>query len=616
VCAYCSSTLYREGEVLTAGEKSIVGEPRSNLAVGARGRVGGLELEILGRVRFDHGAGAWDEWYAVDSGGRDHWIVEDERSYALERPGGHVDLALGDAAVPAIGAVVRHMGTDFQVDEVGVATCVGGEGSLPRHIEPGETYRFVDLTAVGGDAILAIELCDPPQAYVGRAVPASEVDFPPREAPVAGHPDAGDVVQAKSVQCASCGSTVPVAPQGKPVLTAACATCGAVLHLDEAEARVVGSNESKVGFPFAVGDRAKLRGGDYEVLGRMLYVEMDGSATREYLLWSEGDGYLWLEEYERSYHAYRPTAKGPRMSELRTAAAGARVDCGEGTFRFFESGLVKLTYVDGALPWLATTGDTNDYYTLIDPPAVYSVEVSEGRELERFVGEWIPAKEVFEAFGESARYKEPIGIAAGRPNPVGPTGTWAMRAFFVFALLNLFLACGTIGSGTPLMQADLTAAELQPVSTSAARVQGEWTSETFRVPADARVLGMHYGTNLSNDWAAVTATLLAPDDTPIGGLDSEIEYYSGRDSEGSWSEGSRDASSYAKAPPPGEYRVRLTIDAGRSVRAKVRVTVGDRLTRWPLLAGIGMFTLGFVILLRRQVFEQHRRGESVMDEQD
>lgn len=612
VCAYCSSTLYREDEVLRAGEKSIVGEPRSNLVVGARGRVGRLELEIVGRVRFDHGSGAWDEWYAIDSGGRDHWIVEDERSYALERPAGIPDLQLGDAAVPALGAIVRHMGTEFQVDEVGEATCVGGEGSLPRHIAPGETYRFVDLTAVGDDAILAIELCDPPQAYLGRAVPASEVDFPPREAPVAGHPSAGEVVQAKSVQCASCGATVPVATQEKPVLTAGCATCGAVLHLDEAEVRVVGTPDTKVGFPFAVGDRARLLDGHYEVMGRLHYVEMDGSRTREYLLWSEEDGYLWLEEYDRHYHVYRPTQKGPRLATLRMAGPGSKVDCGEGTYRFFESGIMRLTYVDGALPWLAELGDTQDYYTLIDPPRVYSVEITENREMERFTGTWIPPKEVFEAFGKSTRYDAPDGVGAGQPNPVGPTGTWSMRMFFAFAALNFFLACGTFGSGTPVLQANLVAEELQG-QVAGARIVGEWVSEPFRVPANARVLGMHYDTNVSNDWASVAAELLV-DDVAVGALESDIEYYSGRDSEGSWSEGSRSGSAYAVAPPPGEYRVRVSMDANRRTRVSVKVTVGDTLTRWPMLAGIGMGLLGFFILLRRQIFEQRRRGEDLMDD--
>ena len=50
MCEYCSSTLYREAEVLRAGKQSIVGEPRGNLAVGAQGRIGGLQLEIVGRV--------------------------------------------------------------------------------------------------------------------------------------------------------------------------------------------------------------------------------------------------------------------------------------------------------------------------------------------------------------------------------------------------------------------------------------------------------------------------------------------------------------------------------------------------------------------------------------
>lgn len=612
VCEYCTSTLYREGDVLAAGKKSIVGEPRSNLAVGARGQIGGLDLEIVGRVRFDHGQGSWDEWYAVDSGGRDHWVVEDERSYALERPGGNVDLVLGEDGTPALGDVVRHMGTDFQVDEIGTAICLGGEGMLPRHIQPGETYRFVDLTEVGGDRILAIELTDPPEAYVGRAVPPADVDFPPREAPVAGHPDAGPIVQASSIGCGSCGSAVQLSAQGESAQTTTCTSCGAVLHLDGAQAKVVGRNESEVGFPFAVGDRATFDDAQYEVMGRMLYVEMDGSTTREYLLWSEAAGYLWLEEYERHYTQYRPTQVGPKLSDVRSAGPNQKVDCGEHTYRFFESGITQLRYVDGALPWLAQQGDTQDYYTLIAPPRVYSVEISEGREMERFAGTWIHARDVFEAFGKGDRYQVPIGVGAGQPNPVGATGRWTMRLLLLFGALNMFIACGTLGAGTALMQSDVGAADLKG-EVSGARVQGTWVSEPFQVPTGSKVLGMHYDTNVSNDWAAVTASLLAGDNTPVGALDSEIEYYSGRDHEGSWSEGSRQASSFALAPPPGEYRVMLSVDARRDVHVRVRVTVGDKLTRWPLLLGIALLVLGFIIFFRRAAFEQARHGIELDD---
>jgi hypothetical protein len=609
VCEFCSSTLYREGEVLTAGKKSIVGEPRSNLAVGARGRVGGLELEILGRVRFDHGTGQWDEWYAVDTGGRDHWIVEDERSYALERPGGEVDLVLDADGAPVLGAIVRHMGKDFQVDELGSATCVGGEGVLPRHIEPGETYRFVDLTAVNDDAILAIELGEPgepPQVYVGRAVPASEVLFPPRQAPMAGDPDAGPRVEAKSVQCGQCGSGFDLSAQGDPALTATCTSCGAILQLDEGAARVVGSNNQDVVFPFAVGDRAELLDGDYEVVGRMLYAESDGSRTREYLLWSASAGYLWLEEYDGHYKAVRPTQKGPALSTLRGAMERQKVDCGGHTYQLYEWGLSNLVYVDGALPWLANTGDGQEYFDLVDPPLCYSVEITAGKEMERFEGTWIDSREVYAAFGKESRWQSPFGVGSAQPNPVGPTSRLASKLFFAFGLLNLFMACGTMGGGDVLSSASLGPGDFAPGPDGGG---GSWTSEPFRIPADANIMGLHVGTNLSNNWASVSAAILpVGSDEPIGVLTKDLEYYSGHDSEGSWSEGSRKGSRFAVAPPAGEYRIEVEVEASASVRLTVQVTARDRLTRWPLLVGIMMCLPGFLIFLRRMSFENRRWG--------
>ena len=54
VCAYCQTTLYREDAALRAGERSIVAEPRSEIRVGADGKLLGERVHVVGRLQFTH----------------------------------------------------------------------------------------------------------------------------------------------------------------------------------------------------------------------------------------------------------------------------------------------------------------------------------------------------------------------------------------------------------------------------------------------------------------------------------------------------------------------------------------------------------------------------------
>ena len=112
-CDYCDTTLYREDDVLRAGEKSIVGEPPGKVFVGAEGRVAGERVTIVGRVQLRHARGTWEEWYGETATGKAIWLVEDGREYTLEH---EVDDARGLHAGLKLGDVVQVDGVRYQVD--------------------------------------------------------------------------------------------------------------------------------------------------------------------------------------------------------------------------------------------------------------------------------------------------------------------------------------------------------------------------------------------------------------------------------------------------------------------------------------------------------------------
>ncbi len=594
VCDSCDTTLYREDGLLRAGERAIVGEPMSNLRVGSTGRVGDRQVTLLGRIRFQGRASTWDEWFGTDNQGREVWLTEDEKNYTLERA---IPQPLPDASPDlAIGAELSLTGRRYQVDERGEARCVGGEGQLPRTIQPGETYRFIDATEVNGSTQLSVEFSpDSPEglAFVGRDIPADQVIY--IEQP--GAELRAPLENAATLRCPNCGGSVPLPRQGEPARTVGCPFCDSILHLEGNEARVAAKNAEKPPFPFNIGDRAELLGQTWEIIGRLLYRE-GRYQTREYLLWSEKVGYRWLEESDRHYTLFRPTASGPALAEVRRLSPKSRIDIGGTRFLFFERGSTKLDYVDGALPWQATVGDLNHYYDFIAPPRLYSMEVTPDQELERFIGEYIPPKTVYEAFGRPGRYLRPAEAGAAQPNPVGALSWMTALVGGIFCLLNLCLALLTLGDGDPL------------VDISASGFSEELESEPFVIPEGTAVLGIHISTGADNSWVYATTELIEADsELSVGAVGSEVSYYHGTEGGESWTEGSRSSHRYVKAPPAGEYQLLAELEGDRTVPVSIRLTANDRLTRYPLILALLMALIPGAVLMSWVRFEKDRWDE-------
>ncbi|MEO0606265.1 MAG: DUF4178 domain-containing protein, partial [Myxococcota bacterium] len=233
VCDRCDSTLYDRDGVLAQGERSVVAEPRSDIVVGANGRLANLSVEVIGRIQLAYSGGRWDEWYVRDHEGRDLWLVEDERRYTLEW---RIDPPAGVTPTLQIGDRVELDDAIYEVRETGPGRVEGGEGQLPRDFRPGEDIRYVDLAEIDGHRQLLVEFGDDgAEAFAGRDLRPEQVVFPPR-------PDRGTTgaePEASVLTCSNCGSSLVLPKQGERAVQATCANCNSVLALDEAGHAVV-----------------------------------------------------------------------------------------------------------------------------------------------------------------------------------------------------------------------------------------------------------------------------------------------------------------------------------------------------------------------------------------
>jgi hypothetical protein len=587
VCDSCRTVLYREEDILRQGAESVVGTPRSSVRTGARGQLGDRRIEVLGRLRFDHGRGFWDEWFILDEHGGVGWLVEDERSFTLEaRAPDSPAIGVDDA----VGTLVDYDGSQWEIRETGVARLDGIEGQVDRALIPDGMYRYADLAEVRGKRRLLVEFDDDgtPEAYLGVAIPTSAVTF------AGGSGTSTSAVTAAAVRCASCGAPFDLPATPDAAETAACPFCDALLDLTAAESIVVGRRREGVpGFGLELGDSAELLGTRWEVCGRVEYQE-GPYTSHEYLLFHEEEGYLWLESDDGHWLYSRRAASGPPLEELSFLAPGDSADCGTADFRLASSGSGSVGYVDGAFPWRVRLEEKHQYWMLVRPPRTFTVErsgVEGAKEIEHFEGGWLPASDLLEAFGKAPF--DPYEPHPAMPNPYRAwLGTAGVALFF--ACINLFLVLASWNSGRDLANFDVL-------------TQSEGVSPIFHVEEGDTTLVVRFEAPVDNSWVYLDAELVdADNEDPQAVFGEEVGYYHGYEGGERWTEGSQETTRVFQPIEAGAYRLVVSSEYDRPVNTRIEVRANEVLVRYNALLSV-LFLVTFVgVLFPYASFEQQR----------
>lgn len=611
-CDFCSTVVYwGEETALQMGEKSILPEGDTRLFMHATGKLDGTPFEVVGHLRYQHGTGTWDEWYLQLGNGGVAWLSEDERHLSLE-------TATPSTGAPPLGQLqtgdaVTLSGEAYSVRELGEARCEGSEGQLPFKILPEERYRYADLASLDGTRFATLEYdkydnaAGAPTCFTGRVLGHQQLQIDDERPPstAGGH-------EGRNIRCPNCDAPLEVAGD-REVETLVCDYCGAQNDLTGAEAKVMAVNprDFDAGFYFAIGQAGTFDDDVYEVCGRMLFEDDEGYAEREYLLHNPDAGYLWLTEYNNHYLVNRPTKQGPAANPF-SMIPKQRVAAGERTYQFYESGSARLIYVDGALPWLARSGDRHSYADLIAPPYMFQAEHSR-QEVEYFVGEYKRPDQIWQAFNLEEAVPSTYGVHGAQPFTRGPMARTLMVMGGLFALLNLLLVFWSLGAGGEVVfnkrfaQTDYLKESL---------------SEPFHI-GTAPIMGLKIGAPLSNSWMALQVALVNASEEVVQEMDAEISYYSGVEGGESWSEGSRSSTSYGIAPPAGTYRLLFKAAAGsgnsgtaRGEPLQIALVQGVVLTRYFL----GLFIISLLCplfeFMRKRMFEARRWAEVIEDDDD
>jgi len=543
VCGYCRSTLVRRDVNLeNLGKMAELAEDRSPFRLRFRGLHKTVGFELIGRLQLNYQGGYWNEWYARFDDGRLGWVSEGSGLCYLTFEQA-IKTQLPPFDVYRVGQSIRLGGEPYTVSNIETAHCVAVEGELPFEATPGYPAPAVDLRSETGFASLDYSE-QPPKVYIGLALTLEELVDPaaPKET------ERPKRAQARDFKCTNCGA--PISVKLADTKAIGCSHCGAVVDPADPTLAIVSRAIEALRQPkLPLGSVGKLRGKQYAIIGYLRRAtRIDGIRYDwdEYLLHSEEAGYAWLTEYNGHWNLAKAVTRQPKIMPARQTQARFL----DRTYKHFQHCQAEVVQVLGEFNWRVSIGETVGVDDYVSPPYLLSSERSE-TELTWSLSEYLPPAEVEAAFKPQVKLPEPVGIAPNQPRP-GPGSGRYWAAFAAFAVLALILQAifAVTAASRTVWQGDLNQPEGQQ--------QYTLSSPPIHIEGGGN-LEIRQQVNVDNQWLYTDLTLVNQTTGEVHRLGREISYYSGSDSDGSWSEGSNRDEALLADIPAGDYL--LEVDA-------------------------------------------------------
>ncbi|MGK2857486.1 MAG: DUF4178 domain-containing protein [Thermoanaerobaculia bacterium] len=600
VCASCRSVVARtDRAVEDLGKVAALADTDSALHVGQQGRYKGKSFRLTGRAQIRHAAGGlWDEWYAAFDDGRWGWLAEARGIYYMTFETGakeplpdfsQIDVG-SRVALPSAGGV-------FVVGELGEATLLGAEGEIPWRLTPNDTYQYADLSGERERFVTLDYSGDAPLLFAGEEVTLASLgikfdDSRRKE----------KTVLAASLPCPNCAGPLELKAPDKAERVV-CPYCDSMLDVEQGNLKFLKKLKHMAGPRIPLGSKGTVQGVEFVVIGFMSRsVKYDRKYFwEEYLLYNRAAGFRWLVRGDNHWSFVGPLKAGD-VDDAQPSKKRETIRWNGKAFRAFSDATATVEYVLGEFYWKVEVGEkvrTADY---VNPPEVISKEILiEGstKEINYSHGVYVEPKKIEETFGVTD-LERPIGVAANQPYPHrGILKTWAI------ALAALVLVAIVLALFAPRKVVLSNKFELQPeVPGQSART---FVSQPFHLDG-GRNLAIGAEATVSNSWVFAAGVLYDTQSGARWDFAIPIEYYFGRDSDGSWSEGSQKKSLYLSSLPEGDYTLTLDVQwqDGTNPTFDLRVRQGVPRLMHFLLALVALSIIPILVFFHRNGFEQKR----------
>jgi hypothetical protein len=411
-----------------------------------------------------------------------------------------------------------------------------------------------------------------------------------------------------SIDCTACGAGLDILGGGR-VVVHICPYCGTELDaLDGYRALRKFTDLKRPDSPFAIGMKAHLFDVDFTVVGTIAQQETWAGRSWnwvEHQLFSPTHGYAWLTVEDGHVTFARRFRQPVWMSvrQVETAETPPTVWASARLYKYYETCESKITFAEGEFTWAPRIGETTTTVSALSDDAMLDFSET-GSEQEIYRSVYLVPAVVEAAFGQVTGLR-PKGVHPLQAYHPGREAGFLKRAGLALAAICLVL--GIVLSflpGQPALPVTRLQISQLPVELP------------FEVAVPDRLVKIDIDGDVLNSWAFVEIEVFDPEDVPLFGAGRTVEFYTGRDADGSWTEGSSRSTLRFNAPVAGTYTLALEvseaehwIDPSNRARASrqnapisaltVSATSGLSSGLWLLLLGVGFATLSALPILRR-----------------
>jgi len=411
----------------------------------------------------------------------------------------------------------------------------------------------------------------------------------------------------KTFSCPNCSGTIEIRAVGISI-TAICGSCGSIIDTGNTNLQIIGQVKAKArNLNLPIGSRGVLFNHEWEVIG---FTENCDASEHyywgEYLLFNPWQGFRFLVESDEHW-SFIKTIRDvePRLYNTEYFLGTQEFEYQGENYRIFLRDTATVTYALGEFYWRVKIGERNNVADFIAPPYILSrQQYDEFSEVIWSHGVYIEPEEISDAFNLKKSLSSPYSIAPNQPSPTKP---YAKNISYIFAGLFVLLF---------LLQSYLQSNAVnqvvfqQKIQMNAGNKDQIFTSEPFELKGGKSNVELSIYSEVYNHWLETDISLVKQDDLQTFENIQSTEYYTGVDSDGSWSEGNKGSSNIISAVPDGTYRLLISTNSdypsGQSTDFTVNATRGVVMWSNFWLALVLIIILPLFVWLRSYMFESNR----------
>ena len=584
-------------------------DSESPLKLGLKGEFQGSRFELTGRAQLKHELGGfWDEWYATFSNGWVGWLAEAQGKFYLTfysptpegmRIPAFESLQLGEAVTEI------QSNTSLIVTEKGTATAVAADGEIPYKLVPNEKSNYADLSGKN-NAFGTIDYSENPAwAFVGQQVTLEEIGLDDAESVKR---EAGRV-QSAAMGCPNCGGALELTVPDKAERVT-CPFCSSLLDVNQGNLKFLKSlkpSPAPMDFTLSIGVAGTINGTQLKIIGAVTRsVTIDGVKYfwNEYLLYNPTLGFRWLVESDNHWNFVEPVnpAEIQIVQGLRPS-----VNYNGKKYRIFQDAPATVEYVKGEFYWRVEQGETVRATDFVKAPLMLSQEQSQN-EINWSLGRYLTVDEIEKAFNIE-NLPKPHSVAPNQPFKGSFYYTWGLLPLLLLIVVAVFMIPLSGGFKSTVLAQEI----VLPAQTSQTAPQTIF-SQPFDIKGNRNVRITAVAPNVQNSWVALEADLVNEANNDVDSVPINIEYYTGTDSDGSWTEGSKNEDATMSALPAGKYLLRIqgTWEKWQEPQ-QIHVKVEQNVMRGVnfICAFIVLALFPILALFRKIAFESKKWNESM-----